>query len=623
MLPNQFNQKNIKEDNVPLNQLSQKNIKENKECLNQFISKDKDYNTFPIGTKYEEELNSDFKYFNVFWYFPDKTNYFNNFKKCFENVKFYKGNVLNATIDFFEKESVSEWIVITPGSKGKELIQHLEKNNCIKSFFIYCNNTESHEEWAKKIKKVGCITSDLEILCQKFIEINKSYFIPNFNYDRKTNDNILINNSEINFENMLSFNSPLITSITKTKNKRKNKYNNFCVKLFNYLNGNEIMNDLKEAMRERNSVLNFTANFVSGQENAFLLSTIELSKNLTLLSFYFNKYQYLLNLLSYQEIKDLFKVSVTPVIIYNSQMKIIKIMEKFSKKILRKESILDEKEDLKEIHTALIFIISSNLRKANQNLTTFINYYQIVNFFRDIDFCFKIYATMINAALNNKKFNIVDEITFSLSICDPRYIIYIHYLYQFAKNSEFSEEEQNIITDTLTIKDFIVLGDQKFQEKIKIVEDNVISKSFKYLNINEISNYLEEKRKEKGVKILTYFYFLIIRFDEYQKNLEKLILLSLESGITFLAFLYIENEDILKVPKKLINYLSPTILVYSNEDIINYLSQKLNFYNPLRQHDLSEVGEYLNIKYSKNNLWTTRWRKVSKWMFWISRNIWC
>ena len=140
MLPNQFNQKNIKEDNVPLNQLSQKNIKENKECLNQFISKDKDYNTFPIGTKYEEELNSDFKYFNIFWYFPDKTNYFNNFKKCFENVKFYKGNVLNATIDFFEKESVSEWIVITPGSKGKELIQHLEKNNCIKSFFIYCNN---------------------------------------------------------------------------------------------------------------------------------------------------------------------------------------------------------------------------------------------------------------------------------------------------------------------------------------------------------------------------------------------------------------------------------------------------------------------------------------------------
>ena len=33
-------------------------------------------NTFPQGTKYEEELNSNFKYFNVFWYDPNKSNDF-------------------------------------------------------------------------------------------------------------------------------------------------------------------------------------------------------------------------------------------------------------------------------------------------------------------------------------------------------------------------------------------------------------------------------------------------------------------------------------------------------------------------------------------------------------------
>ena len=43
---------------------------------------------FPQGTKYEEELNSIFKYFNVFWYDPNRDNDFDCFKKCFENVQF-------------------------------------------------------------------------------------------------------------------------------------------------------------------------------------------------------------------------------------------------------------------------------------------------------------------------------------------------------------------------------------------------------------------------------------------------------------------------------------------------------------------------------------------------------
>jgi len=102
--------------------------------------------TFPQGTKYEKELNLNFKYFNVFWYDPNKTNEYEYFKKCFENVMFYKANGLESTLKFFEKESSSEWIVITPGSKGEELINNLEQNQSIKSFFIYCMNTDLHEK---------------------------------------------------------------------------------------------------------------------------------------------------------------------------------------------------------------------------------------------------------------------------------------------------------------------------------------------------------------------------------------------------------------------------------------------------------------------------------------------
>ena len=87
-------------------------------------------------------MNSNFKYFNIFWYDPNKSNDFDRFKKCFENVQFYKGNDLESTIKFFEKESEFEWIVITPGSKGEELIQNLEEKQCIKALFVYCWNTE-------------------------------------------------------------------------------------------------------------------------------------------------------------------------------------------------------------------------------------------------------------------------------------------------------------------------------------------------------------------------------------------------------------------------------------------------------------------------------------------------
>ena len=77
---------------------------------------------FPQGTKYEQELNLNFKYFNVFWYDPNKLNEYKYFKKCFENVQFYKDNDLEESLRFFEKEYLSEWIVITPGSKGEELV---------------------------------------------------------------------------------------------------------------------------------------------------------------------------------------------------------------------------------------------------------------------------------------------------------------------------------------------------------------------------------------------------------------------------------------------------------------------------------------------------------------------
>lgn len=144
--------------------------------------KAKTNNSFPQGTEYEKRLNFNFKNFDVFWYDPNNSNDYDNFIYCFENVRFCKSNNLDSTIQFFKNESVSDWIVVTPGSKGEELIKNLENFECIKAFFVYCENTEFHEKWAKNIKKVKCITSDPEILCKKFIELNSEIAILNYNY---------------------------------------------------------------------------------------------------------------------------------------------------------------------------------------------------------------------------------------------------------------------------------------------------------------------------------------------------------------------------------------------------------------------------------------------------------
>ena len=97
-------------------------------------------------------------------------------------------------------------------------------------------------------------------------------------------------------------------------------------------------------------------------------------------------------------------------------------------------------------------------------------------------------------------------------------------------------------------------------------------------------------------KIIPYFYFLIIRFDNFQKYYENIIVLSFESGITFLVFLYIENEENTIIYKDKINFLIPTILIYSPEDILKYLAQKFDFYNPLSTSNLKDI---MNLKTSK------------------------
>lgn len=258
-------------------------------------------------------------------------------------------------------------------------------------------------------------------------------------------------------------------------------------------------------------------------------------------------------------------------------------------KINNKENIYDEKNKLKKLQILLINYINFCFSVQNLDISFANNYYHITNFFRDIDFCLKIFLSMVYVNLNTKSHNLFNELISCLNICEPRFLFFSFYLDHYFIHNIINEKSNNIMNDTLTIKDFIILGDKRFHEKIKTIEKNIKSNSFQYLNIGQIRNYLKQKKKEKGSQIVPYFYFLVIRLEEYKENFENLFMLTLFSGITFFIFLYIENENASKIHKNIINFVFSTILVFSTEDIKNYLFHKRNFINILDNRSLEDI----------------------------------
>jgi len=111
-------------------------------------------NAFPKGTKYEKELNSNFKFYDVVWYDPNKINDFDNYRECFSFVRSGSIYDLETAKSIFMNELLSKFIVITPGFKGEELIENLKDFECIRAFFIFCRNEKFEESWPQKFKKL-------------------------------------------------------------------------------------------------------------------------------------------------------------------------------------------------------------------------------------------------------------------------------------------------------------------------------------------------------------------------------------------------------------------------------------------------------------------------------------
>ena len=551
---------------------------------------EKDEESEEIDKKYEKELINNFKYFNVFWYDPNNSNDFDYFKKYFLNVLFVKGTDLESVQKFFQKEiSSDEWIIITPGSKGEELIINLEDNEHINAFFVYCWDTEIHKNWVKKYNKVKCLTSEPDILLENFVEINKNFIFPNFKYNDNYNENdnsendFLFSFNEIKANNQFALNSIKreLKTFINHKNRIKNQYNKFCVKTIYYLNGDNCLNDFKEPVTDENEILYYYASIYKTINDNDIKEHIKFMKNCVLLSFYFSLYKYLDNLLSYDEVKSIYKKDIDIKEFSKKEARAKVLINKLVDKIMKNESILEQKNDLKEIQKYYINLIFNNIILSK--FTEFIKYYQVINFLRDFDFCAKMFIYYNFTKYNNKNHNFFDDLYNSL-LNDDRVSSFFGYIgcEEKLKGEELSKNNQRIINDSLLTKDFIVLGNKNFQDKIKAIKSDLNIETMAYLKANEISDYILKKKKndELNDDIATYFYYLIITLDDIKsQNLEKIILLSAELGVTFMILLYIENENDNLIYKNYISNLEfiSIILVYSITDIINYLSVNIDF----------------------------------------------
>ena len=116
--------------------------------------------------------------------------------------------------------------------------------------------------------------------------------------------------------------------------------------------------------------------------------------------------------------------------------------------------------------------------------------------------------------------------------------------------------------------------------------------------MEKLSKFLDDKRPKKSKKLSTFFYFLIIRLEEFHKNFENIFTMYIKYGLTFLVFLYAEKDKIIPY-KNTFNFIFQTIFVDSPEDILYYLSQKLKFEHPSEKISKEEIGDIFKIKIPK------------------------
>ena len=131
------------------------------------------------------------------------------------------------------------------------------------------------------------------------------------------------------------------------------------------------------------------------------------------------------------------------------------------------------------------------------------------------------------------------------------------------------------MNNTLTIKNFIVIGNKNFHNKIKTIESQFIYKKIGYLSMNQVRDYLNQNNKEK---YRNFTYMIIINAEDVDNYIKELYYIKNEYALIIFLIIYIEDKNILINKKILMNYLNiPVFFANHINEIKDFIISQENF----------------------------------------------
>ena len=537
-----------------------------------------------FGGEEEEKMIQEFNAFDILWYAPKESEKLEEWI-AFTNIDIIKVSEEEKFMTLALEGILFNRIIIMTGLFAEKTIPKNEKIKFPKTI-IYCMNLEYHKKWSEKYRSIDGVFTHPSQIFQYLLKYQESAFgVPIFSYKMNSN-------KEFNFN---YYNSKTNEEILVNKNifsLKFNSYEKFCLLIFNKFRLARTKNKFykKFIVNSKNILGIFYENIIHdipGNQNylsAFPMLNEQPKElllfimGLTIVSLYFSKFPFLYGVLEYEEVEKNLKEKYT----INDLRKDYKelndskiIITFFNKLMEEKTSILEDTINLKFLH---LFLINFNSLLIYDKLkfNEYLNFPLMIKYLMDLDFCLKLFLCKFYELYNKDDYETFYRTLYEVDKRIPIFFVYCN----LNKDKEFalsqiSYKNFNILNETLRIRDFIVMGEEIFFEKIRNIENQFKHrKNIPYLSISQVRDYLKKKKEEK---YRNFFYFLITSSEEASKSFKELYTIRDEFGLILSIIIYINDKTSLinKIPFEGKEHM-PIFISYNTNEIINYINGQEN-----------------------------------------------
>jgi len=548
-----------------------------------------------FGGILEEKMLQKFNIFDIIWYSPKDSEKLENWK-AFTNINVRKISDEMEFIQAAQQSYLFNSIIIATGPFAEKTIPLMDEKILEYSIiFIYCKNPDYYKKWSEKYESITSICEHPEQIFENLLKITNLFDMPLFSYE-------IISTKEFNFnyyDGIYNFELKLNNDYFSLK---LDDYEKFCVKTFHHFKlcseGNK--NIFGKFIIDSNIIMKLFNgdNFLVYSEGYIFYKILAFDLyGLNLISLYFSKLPYLFGVLSYEEIETLLKRKEENTYYYEQYRKLSNNL-KYLIDILnnKNESILNEIIHLKFIQSFIIIYIKK-ITKFRYELDNddFSKYPVVIKYLMDIDFCFRYFFFQIYEYYRDPTYKI--KCRNALDKLDRRIpIFYTYCSFKFHKQIALkyaSEDEFNKMTDTLIVKNFIVIGNENFHEKIKAIEKEFNDIKLVYLYITQLRNYLVQKNKHSIYRNFSYIF--IIDDEDAEKNFKELYSIKDDFALDLLLMVYIRDKDTLINKNNLKNKRNlPIFFVYNTNEILYYINNQ-KYYNFYRDFIEKNINDFINI----------------------------